>query len=276
VRPVMTSTKKRAAVGSLSPQLRPLDNQDHPAPRLPAGATQDAAWEARIQEAVRKAVLSLAPQVPHTNPEPPAFRAMDSNPLSAAALAEAEAAHIEQGRRLAEARMAQDRWAVEAAHRAAELARMQAEETARQAAEQARREAAMARELQLQLQQQLQALAAADAEAAQAFAQKRELLARESQAIAEKLQQLQYSTGPATHIACQSAERATLPPHLLPTTNHHIPNADHATQLHGLAVPSNIAAGPAEPFNPAQQAPAVPLQTATFIGAPRPEEARKE
>jgi hypothetical protein len=45
--------------------------------------------------------------------------------------------------------------------------------------------------LQAQLQQQLQALAAADAEATQAFARKKESLARESQTIAQKLQLLE-------------------------------------------------------------------------------------
>jgi hypothetical protein len=192
--------------------------------------------------------------------------------MSAAALAEAEAAHTEQGLRLQEARKAQEKWAAELARKAAEQAQKQAEEAAQLAAEQAQREAERAREMQAQLQRQLQALAAADAEAARAFAEKRELLARESQAVAEKLQLLQSTTG----LAAQPVERATLPPHLLPSNTYQSTQLIYASQHQGLAMPPNNAAGLAEPFNPAQQAPAVPSQTATLIGTPRPEEANQE
>jgi hypothetical protein len=76
---------------------------------------------------------------------------MEAIPLSAAALAEAEAAHTAQGQRLYEARLAQEKWAVEMAQKEAELAREQARETERQAAELARGEVEKAREMQAQL-----------------------------------------------------------------------------------------------------------------------------
>jgi hypothetical protein len=106
------------------------------------------------------------------NPGPSTHLILEPNPLSAAALAEAEAAHTAQGHRLYEARLAQEKWAAEMAQKEADLATEQARETKRQAAEMARMEAEEAREMQTQLQLQLQALAAADAEAAQAFAAK--------------------------------------------------------------------------------------------------------
>jgi hypothetical protein len=46
--PVMTSTRKRAAVGSLSPQIRTLSNQEHFTSGPPPGETEDKLWEARI------------------------------------------------------------------------------------------------------------------------------------------------------------------------------------------------------------------------------------
>jgi small-conductance mechanosensitive channel len=237
---------------------------------------QDPVWEARIQEAVLMAVLSLAPQMTSTLTGPPAALALTPKPLSAAALAEAEAAHIEQGLRLQEARMAQESWEAEIARKAVEHAKHQAEEAARQAAEHAQREAEKTRQLQSQLQQQLQALAAADAEAAQTFAQKQELLARESQAIAERLQLLQSTTGLTDQVMRPTAERGNLPPRLSSSATFSASTTDYASQTHGLAVPHNNAAGLAEPFNLAQQAPAEPQQSATIFGAPRPEEARQE
>ena len=276
MKPVMTSTRKRAAVGSLSPQTRLLSSQDNQASGPRAGSMQDPVWEARIQEAVLKAVLSLAPQMTSTQTGPPASLALTPNPLSAAALAEAEAAHIEQGLRLQEARMAQERWAAEISRKTAEHAKQQAQEAAKQAAEHAQREAEKTRELQSQLQQQLQALAAADAEAAQTFAQRRELLARESQAIAERLQLLQSIIGPTDQVVRVTAERGPLPPHLLSSATFRASTTDYASQIHGLAVPHNNATGLAEPLNPAQQALAEPHQSATLFGAPRPEEARQE
>ena len=190
VKHVMTSTRKRAAVGSLSPQMRPLGSQGHSVSVPARDAAEDSVWEARIQEAVRKAVLSMAPQVMSASQFSQAQINLPPNPLSAAALAEAEAAHIEQGRRLQEAIHAQEKWAAEVARKAEEQARERACEAARQAAEQSRREAEEAQAIQAQLQQQLQALAAADVEVAHAFAVKREALARESQTIAMRLQLL--------------------------------------------------------------------------------------
>ena len=123
-------------------------------------------------------------------PKPSTNLILEPNPLSAAALAEAEAAHIAHGQRLYEARLAQEKWAAVMAQKEADLAREQARERERQALEMTRRDAEEAREMQAQLQLQLQAMAAADAEATQAFAAKREVLARKSQAIAMRLQHL--------------------------------------------------------------------------------------
>jgi hypothetical protein len=206
------------------------------------------------------------PQLPHLAPPP----------LSAAALAEAEAAHAAQGLRLQEARRAQEQWAVETARRAEELALAQAKEAAQRAAEQALKEAEASRALQAQLQQQLQALAAADAEAAQAFAARRESLARESQDIAQKLQLLQASGSSrlAPTAPNQPVETSALPPHLLHIVNQF--NSVQSVQQQGFATPNNNAQGLAEPLNLAQQASAVPLQTAPLSGAPRPEEANRE
>jgi hypothetical protein len=277
VKPVMTSARKRAAVDSLSPQIRPLGSQGNPPSEPMAAPSQETIWEARIQEAVLKAVMSLAPQVNHPIPGPPVYRPVAPSPMSAAALAEAEAAHTEQGLRLQEARKAQEQWAADMVRKAAEQAQKQADEAAQQAQEQARRDAEKAREIQSQLQRQLQALAAADAEAAQAFAEKRELLARESQAIAEKLQLLQQSTtGLAIQTAGHPMESATLPPHLLPSNNYQSSTPTYTSHQQGLAMPPNNAKGLAEPFNPAQPASAVPWNTATSIGSPRPEEASQE
>ncbi len=163
--------------------------------------------------------------------------------------------------------------------KAEEQAREQARETARLAAEQSRREAEEAKAIQAQLQQQLQALATVDAEAAQAFAKKRETLARESQAIAMRLQILQSTvsnTSASFMAAGQLPEKATLPPHLLATTNYHTSTPATFIPTHGPAEASNNACGPAEPYNHAHQALAVPQQTASPSGTPRPEEVRKE
>jgi hypothetical protein len=122
IRPVMTSTRKRAAVRSLSPQIRPLSHQEHPAPTAPQGSAEDPQWEARIQEAIRRAMLSMAPQgLPAS--QLPQVQPTAHIPLAAAALAEAEAAHIAQGLRLQEARRAHEQWALELARRVEAQAR---------------------------------------------------------------------------------------------------------------------------------------------------------
>ncbi len=119
-------------------------------------------------------------------------------------MAEAEAAHIAQGQRMKEARDAQRALAEEATRREAELARKVAEET---------------RLLHAQLQTQLQHLAAADAAVAQAFADKRAQMARESQTIAQRMQELQNASQLMTVIQPHSAhhDRAAFPPHLAQT-----------------------------------------------------------
>ena len=65
-----------------------------------------------------------------------------------------------------------------------------AEEAARQEAELARKAAEDSRLLHAQLQEQLQQLAVADAAAAQAFADKRAQMAKESIAIAQRPKEL--------------------------------------------------------------------------------------
>ncbi len=60
VKPVMISSRKRAAVRSLSPRIRPLSQQDHGAPEA-AQTSRDPQWEARLQEAVRIAMLTIPP-----------------------------------------------------------------------------------------------------------------------------------------------------------------------------------------------------------------------
>jgi len=219
----------------------------------------------------------MAPQGLHTS-QLPQVQLTAPLPLLAAALAEAEAAHIAQGLRLQEARRAQEQWALESARRAEAQTKEHAMETERKAAEQALREAERSRAMQAQLQQQLQALAAADAEAAQAFATKRESLARESQAIAQKLEPLQSTgqTQPAGLVTGQPTGTPNLPPHLLSNTTHPGMTPEYNLQIQGLAEPPNNTLGLAEPPKPAHQAPTVPQQTAPPNGAPRPEEASRE
>ena len=140
------------------------------------------------------------------------------------------------------------------------------------------REAERIKALQAQLQQQLQALAAADAEALQAFATKREALASESQAIAQKMQLMQSTglTQPVAQVTGQPTGTLNLPPHLLPITTHPGATPEYNLQTQGLAVPPNNALGLAEHLNPAHQASKVPQQTAPPSGAPRLKEANEE
>ena len=100
VRPLMTSTRKRAAVGSLPPQIRPLDPQEHHTPDTSTGAMGDPIWEACFQEAVRQAMLTLGtPGIPASQ-TPQLQQPVEATPFSAAALAEAEASYTAQGLRL--------------------------------------------------------------------------------------------------------------------------------------------------------------------------------
>jgi hypothetical protein len=99
-------------------------------------------------------MLAIPPQVVNASHVPQIFQA-DPLPLSAAALAKAEAAHVAQGLRLHESRRAHEQWAIEAARRAEEQAREHAKEAARKAAAQALQEVEASRALQAQLQQQL-------------------------------------------------------------------------------------------------------------------------
>ena len=105
VRPLMTSSRKRAAVGSLSPQIRPsLAPQEHRVPDTNTGAMGDPIWEAHFQEAVRQAMLALGtPWIPASQ-TPQIQQPVEATPFSAAALAEAEASYIAQGLRPQEAK----------------------------------------------------------------------------------------------------------------------------------------------------------------------------
>ena len=144
----------------------------------------------------------------------------------------------------------QEQWAAETAKKAAEQAQTWAMETARMAAEQARRQAEASIAMQSHLQHQLQAIAAAEVEAAQTFAQKKEQLARESHATAQKLELLQTS-GPCptvTQLTGQTVEMANLPPHLLPSATNNGRNPDNNIHIQGLAMPPNNAQGLAEPL----------------------------
>ena len=107
--------------------------------------------------------VSLRPQT-HQSKEP--------IPLSSAALAEAEAAHVAQGLRLHEARRAQEQWAVETTMKAAEQAAETAKRAAEHATEHAQREEEASQAMHVQVHHQLQALVAAEAEATHAFAEK--------------------------------------------------------------------------------------------------------
>ena len=125
-----------------------------------------------MQEAVRKAILaighSLAVTCPHLQPIQPTL------PLtrSAAAMAEAEAAHIAHGQRLKKAKEAPIAMEMEAARKEAKMARKATEQS---------------RLFQAKLQAQIQQLATPDVSEAQAFASQRAHMAKESQAIAQKL-----------------------------------------------------------------------------------------
>ncbi len=134
IKPLMTSTRKRAAVGSLSPQIRPLAPQEHRAPNTSTGAMGDPLWEARFQEAVRQAMLTLGTPGITTTQTPQHQQPLNATPLSAVALAEAGASYIAQGLRLQEARRMQEKWAAETAKKAAEQALAEAKETTRMVA----------------------------------------------------------------------------------------------------------------------------------------------
>ena len=263
--PVMKSSRKRAVVGSLSPTIRPLAPQDHRSKHLTQGLSHDPLWEARFQEAVRYAMVTLsapgsgAGLLPHIQPQAPTL------PLSIVALKEAEAAHAARGICIQQAWKAQDQMAAAAT------------EVARREAESARREATASRALQAQLQSQLHDLAATDAAAASAFADTHEKLAKESQAIAEKLQQL-HNTG-IRHVFTSSAwgTRVTppLPPHLLTIDDTSGVTPVTGQPQHGRTEPLFPATGLAEPHNPATVL-ADPTKTAPHGGVPQPGEANQE
>jgi len=183
-------------------------------------------------------------------------------PLSAAALAEAEAAHAAQGLRIQQAREAQALFA-------AEIARLEAEA--------ARKETEALREMQAKLQTQLQELAAEEAASVQAFALRREMLAQESKAVAEKLKQLQ-SSGPRQRSAISggfSKDHTSLPPHLTSFSATLGTTPASGQLLHGRAEPETPASGPAEPFNLVMGLTS-PLTAAPTCGLPRPREALPE
>jgi len=191
-------------------------------------------------------------------------------PFSAAALAEAEAAHASQGQRLKEARELQNAMALEAA-------RKEAEERAKQEALLAIKAAEESKRLQEQLQVQLRELAAADVAAAQAFADRRAQMARASHDIAQQLQALQNSSQPQQppfHLQGLQ-DRSILPPHLTQCLSATGVNPVWSHEQEGRAGPSIPAQGIAEHSIPFQVS-AVPAQTAPQNGMPRPGEATQE
>ena len=273
-RPVMTSSRKRAAVGTLSPQIRPLPSlpsqPQSSGSQAPLASPLDQAWETRFQEAVRQAVLALNPL--GSLSVSPATSTLQQPPstLSAIELAEAEAAHAAQGKRLREAREIQQALAEATAMKLAQDAARAEAERAIQAAEESKK-------LQAHLQAQLQQLAAADAAAAQAFADRRAQMTRESIEITQRLQALQRlpQAFQPPYPSLSQPDRSILPPHLIqhmPTTGV---TSTNSQPQQGSSAPLMPATGPAEPLFPAQVS-SVPAQTAPQIGAPRPEEARQE
>ena len=158
--------------------------------------------------------------------------------------------------------------------RCREAQRVMEKETTRQKAERARPEAEESGLLQTQLQSQLQQLAAANAAAAQSFAAQRAQMARESPAIARKLQELQNTTHhqSTTVQLIAQLERSSLPPHLSHSTTFTGQASVTCHQQHGHVDPFNPVIGLAEPSNPAQVSIA-PAKSAPLSGTPRPEEA---
>jgi len=105
MQPVMTSSRKRVAVGSLSPKIRPLAPQARAAPVNPApSGPQDPEWEIKIQEAVKRALLTLGTPLPQLGMDLQLPQSAPHLTLSASALELAEVAHAAQGQRLKEAR----------------------------------------------------------------------------------------------------------------------------------------------------------------------------
>jgi hypothetical protein len=271
VRPVMTSSRKRAAIGSLSPQIRPLLPQSQfPAAFGSHPSVLEPEWETRFQLAVRQAMITLTSPAPTPHGQNPQTQEPLPLPLSAAALAEAEAAHAAQGQRLKEARELQNALVLEAA-------RKDREEAARREALQAQKVAEESKRLQEQLQDQLRELAAADAAAAQAFADRRAQMAKASHDIAQRLQALQSSTQPqSTPLTFQGLhDRNFLPPHLAQSVPAPGATSSNSHQHQGSMGPSIPAQGLAEPQIPFQ-VPAVPAQTAPQNGVPQPGEAFQE
>ena len=97
-----------------------------------------------------------------------------------------------------------------------------------------------------------------------AFASHRAHMARESQAITQKLQELQNTP--------HHLERSSLPPHLIQTPTLTGQTSVTCHQQPRRAEPLNPTTGLAEPSNPAQVS-ATPAKTAPQSGAPRPGEA---
>ena len=202
VQPVMTSSKKRAALGSLSPKIRTLAPQAHTSlGNSTPNISQDPSWEARFQDAVRQALLTMGTPLATPGMDSHLTQPAPALTLSTTALKEAEAAHAAQGQRLRDAREMQKALEVERARKEAEAAKLAAEAS---------------RKLQAQLQAQLQQLAVEDATAAHAFAKQREKMVRESQAIAQRLQLLQNNpqTLPAGNPPAHQVDWTTFSPHL--------------------------------------------------------------
>jgi hypothetical protein len=124
-------------------------------------------------------------------------------------------------------------------------------EKARKKAEVAEQAAQASRDLQAQLQTQLQQLAAEEAAAAHEFAKRKEKMARETQAVVQRLHMLQnnlpYPSAPS--LSASVPEKTLYPPHL----NNSLPLSGRPAaighQLQRVADPITPATGPAEPYN---------------------------
>jgi len=101
----MTSSRKRAALGSLSPKIRPLAPRAHESlPNLAPTVPHDPEWETMIHDVVRQALLTMVTPLPPLGIDPQLAQPAPHLTLSASALELAEAAHAAQGQRLKKAR----------------------------------------------------------------------------------------------------------------------------------------------------------------------------
>ena len=128
VQPIMTSSRKSAALGSLSPKIRSLAPQAHGSLASSApSAPQDPEWETRIQVAVGQALITMGNPLPQLGMDPQLAQPAPHLTLSASTLELPEAAHAAQGQRLKEARELEKALEAKRAKKEAEAAAQVAE-----------------------------------------------------------------------------------------------------------------------------------------------------